>query len=78
MLGPINLPNGNKIDIKNEDGKLALYFSPNNKYVLYTASETDFYSSSEFFNLEFKNEGGKPSGFQLNRYGNSQFMTKTN
>jgi predicted alpha/beta superfamily hydrolase len=77
-VGSYQSPNGNKIDIKNEDGKLALYFSPTNKYVLYTASETDFYSTSEFFNLEFKNEAGKPSGFQLNRYNNSQFMTKIN
>jgi len=77
-VGSYQSPNGNKIDIKNEDGKLVLYFSPSNKYVLYTASETDFYSTSEFFNLEFKNEAGKPSGFQFNRYNNSQFMTKIN
>lgn len=77
-VGTYQTANGNKIEIKNEDGKLALYFSPTNKYVLYSASEKDFYSTSEFFNLEFKNEGEKPGGFQLNRYGNSQFMTKTN
>ena len=77
-VGSYQSPNGNKIDIKNEDGKLALYFSPTNKYVLYSASETDFYSTSEFFNLEFKNVGGKPTGFQLNRYNNSQFISKTN
>jgi predicted alpha/beta superfamily hydrolase len=77
-IGSYQSASGNKVDIKNEDGKLALYFSPNNKYVLYSASETDFYASSEFFNLEFKNEGGKPSGFQFNRYNNSQFMTKIN
>src|SRR4249920_595847 len=58
-VGTYQSSNGNKIDIKNEDGKLALYFSPTNKYVLYTASESDFYSTSEFFNLEFKNEGGR-------------------
>ena len=77
-VGSYQSPNGNKIDIKNEDGKLALYFSPTNKYVLYSASETDFYATSEFFNLEFKNESDKPSGFQFNRYNNSQFMTKIN
>jgi len=76
--GTYQAPNGNKIEIKNEEGRLSLYFSPTNKYNLYSASETNFYSTSEFFNLEFKNEGGKPMGFQLNRYGNSQFMTKTN
>jgi predicted alpha/beta superfamily hydrolase len=76
--GTYQSPNGNKIEIKSEDGKLALYFSPTNKYSLYTASDKDFYSTSEFFNLEFKNESGKLNGFQLNRYGNSQFMTKIN
>lgn len=76
--GTYQSSNGNKIDIKNEDGQLALYFSPNNRYILFTESETGFYSTSEFFNLEFKSEGGKPTGFQLNRYGNSQFMTKVN
>ena len=76
--GTYQTPNGNKIEIKNEDGKLALYFSPTNKYILYSASETDFYSTSEFFNIEFKTDNGKPTGFQLNRYGNSQFMKKTN
>jgi hypothetical protein len=34
-VGSYQSPNGNKIDIKNEDGKLALYFSPTYKYVLY-------------------------------------------
>jgi len=77
-VGSYQSSTGSKIDIKNEDGKLALYFSPINKYVLYSASETDFYATSEFFNLEFRNEGGKLSGFQFNRYNNSQFMTKIN
>ena len=77
-VGSYQFPGGNKVEIKNEDGKLALYFSPTNKYVLYSASETDFYSTSEFFNLEFKNQEGKPAGFQFNRYSNSQFMTKVN
>jgi predicted alpha/beta superfamily hydrolase len=70
--------NGNKIEMKSENGRLALYFNPNNKYSLYSASETAFYSNSEFFNLQFKVNGTKVEGFQLNRYGNSQFMTKTN
>ena len=77
-VGSYQSSTGIKIDIKNEDGKLALYFSPTNKYVLYSASETEFYATSEFFNLEFKTEGDKPSGFQFNRYNNSQYMTKIN
>jgi predicted alpha/beta superfamily hydrolase len=77
-VGSYQSPDGNKVDVKNEDGKLALYFSATNKYVLYSASETGFYSTSEYFNLEFKNQEGKTSGFQFNRYNNSQFMTKIN
>ena len=77
-VGSYQSSTGSKVDIKNEDGKLALYFSPTNKYSLYSASETDFYSNSEFFNLEFSTHRGSVQGFQLNRYNNSQFMTKTN
>lgn len=66
------------IEIKNENGSLVVYFSPTNKYLLYTASESQFYSDSEFFNIEFKNSNGNPDGFQLNRYGNSSFIKKMN
>ena len=77
-VGSYQSANGNKVDIMNEDGKLALYFSPTNKYILSSASETDFYTTSEFLNLEFSTHRGSVEGFQLNRYNNSQFMTKTN
>ena len=70
--------NGNRIELKNEKGNLALYFSPNNKYTLYAASATDFYSTSEFFNIHFKTGEGTIDGFQLDRYGNSQFIKKSN
>jgi len=69
--------NGNKIEIKNESGSLALYFSANNKYSLYAAGETEFYSTAEFFNVHFKTTGEKIDGFQLDRYGNTQFIKKT-
>lgn len=68
----------NKIEVKNEDGNLILYFSPNNKYVLYAASQYDFYATSEFLNIHFKTDDeGKVQGFQLDRYTGSQFVTKT-
>ena len=66
------------IEIKNENGNLALYFSPTNKYTLFSESEYQFYSTSEFFNIEFKNTNGSSEGFQLNRYGNSSFIKKQN
>ena len=69
----------NNLEIKNENGGLALYFSPNNKYVLYAASQTDFYSSNEFLNIHFKTDDeGKVLGFQLDRYTGLQFVTKAN
>jgi predicted alpha/beta superfamily hydrolase len=69
--------NGNKVEIKNENGSLALYFSANNKYSLYAAGETEFYSTVEFFNIHFKTRDEKIDGFQLDRYGNTQFIKKT-
>ncbi len=74
--GKYEQANGNTVEIKNENGGLALYFSAADKHTLYAASETDFYSLSEFLNIQFKNAGGKTEGFQLNRYGNSQFIRK--
>lgn len=76
--GKYETTNGNTIEVKKENGALALYFSPNFKYLLYSASETDFYSDSEYFNVYFRNAGGKVEGFQLERYGSSQFIKKTN
>jgi len=77
-VGSYQSSTGSKVDIKNEDGKLALYFSPTNKYVLYSASETGFYSTAEFFNIEFLITPQKIEGFELSRYNNTQFMTKIN
>lgn len=74
--GAYTTGNGNKIELKNENGSLAIYFSPTNKYVLYAASETEFYSTSEFFNMQFKISNNSVEGFQLNRYGQSQFIKK--
>lgn len=76
-VGTYTFSNGNKIEIKNEQGNLALYFSANNRYGLYAAGETDFYSTAEFFNIHFNVTGGIVEGFQLNRYGNTQVITKT-
>ncbi len=73
-----NLENGAKAEIKNENGELALYFSPANKYLLNAATEVDFYSTSEFLSIHFKVDGGSVKGFQLERYGSSQFIKKIN
>lgn len=67
---------GNTIELKNENNQLVVYFSPINKYQLYAATESDFYSTSEFFNLYFKPAGQKIDGVRLERYGGSQFLKK--
>jgi len=68
--------NKNKIELKNEEGKLVLYGAGRNKYVLYAAGETDFYSTFEFLNIHFETDGEKINGFQLKRYGGTEFLKK--
>jgi predicted alpha/beta superfamily hydrolase len=77
-IGHYESANGNKIELKNDNGRLVICFSPTNKYLLYSASETEFYSTSEFFNIRFKSSDGRPAGFELERYGNTQFIKRTN
>jgi predicted alpha/beta superfamily hydrolase len=67
-----------KIEIKNEDGKLVLYLFAGNKYELFAASETDFYSLTEFLNIHFRVKEGIVEGFDINRYGSTQFIKRTN
>lgn len=76
-LGQYELNNVGRAEIKNENNKLVVYFGAN-KYVLRAASETDFYSTSEFLNIHFQNAQGRVEGLQLNRYGSSQFIKKIN
>ncbi|HEY1869475.1 MAG TPA: alpha/beta hydrolase-fold protein [Chitinophagaceae bacterium] len=64
------------INLKVEDGMLVSY-SNNGKDVLQAASETDFYLASSFLNVHFKkDDNGNVTGFQLDRYGSSQFVKK--
>jgi hypothetical protein len=45
--------------------------------VFHAATETDFYSTAGFLNVHFKkDERGNVSGFQLDRFGSSQFVPK--
>lgn len=76
--GSYKFSNGNYIELKNENNRLVLYFSNNNKYPLYAASETEYYSTAEFLNIQFTIENNTINGFQLNRYGNSQFLKRVN
>jgi predicted alpha/beta superfamily hydrolase len=67
--------NGTKVELKNENEKLVFYVSATTKYDLFAASETMFYSKSEFFNINFSTDNGV-NGFQLDLYGNSQRFKK--
>lgn len=63
--------NGSAVELKAENNQLVLYYTPVNSFVLKAASETLFYSTAEFLNIEFD---VKVKTLQLNRYGsNSRF-----
>ena len=78
LVGKYQSTNGNAVELKNENNHLVFYFSPAFKYDLFAASETEFYSTTEFFNLSFKSNGEKVDGFELARYNNNQFLKKVN
>jgi Domain of unknown function (DUF3471) len=76
--GTYQLPDGRTMQLKNENGQLALYFGGNRIFTLYAASEKDFYATAQFLNIHFENEPGKPQGFWLETYCDKQFVKKTN
>jgi predicted alpha/beta superfamily hydrolase len=76
--GTYQLPDGRTMQLKNENGQLALYSGSNRIFTLYAASEKDFYATAEFLNIHFENEPGKPQGFWLENFLDKQFVKKTN
>lgn len=76
--GTYQSANGNEVEIKNEDGQLVLYFPGNNKYALFAAGETEFYSTAEFLIVRFTTENNKIQGLKLERYGSVQLLIKEN
>ena len=67
---------GNRIEIKKENGSLVLFYSPFNKYQLFASSETGFYSTAEFLNINFKIENDNTVGLQLERFGGTEFFKR--
>lgn len=67
-----------KVDIKNENGKLSLYFPNGTLYELFASGEADFYATSEFFNIHFRMNEAVVEGVEINRYSGSQFIKRTN
>ena len=75
--GTYEMPGGNKIELKNENGHLIWYYSPQNKFDLFANTETHLYATHEFFNLFFKIKNDKVEGFDWSRYGGTQFIKKS-
>ena len=74
--GTYRLNDGTTVIVKPDAASLTASV-PNNTFKLLAASETDFYITSFFLNIHFvKDEKGLVSGFQLNRYGSSEFAKK--
>jgi predicted alpha/beta superfamily hydrolase len=76
--GKYQLPDGSNIELKNENNHLVFYFSPTFRYDLFAASQTEFYSTTEFFNINFRAHRGSVEGLDLDRYNNTQFLKKVN
>ena len=74
--GSYKLNDGIIIEIKPGNGTLIASVD-NNSFTLFACSETDFYLTSFFLKIHFvKNDKGNVSGFQLDRYGSSEFAKK--
>ncbi|RYY56958.1 MAG: alpha/beta hydrolase [Chitinophagaceae bacterium] len=67
---------GDTIEFKDESGRLVMYASPGEKYILSAASDTAFYSRSEFLNISVRMDGSKVDGCWLHSYGSSRFLRK--
>lgn len=75
--GIYQFPDGKIIQLKNENGQLALYSGSNRIFILYAANEVDFYTTTDFLNIHFENSPGKPQGLWLETYRDKQFVRKT-
>jgi predicted alpha/beta superfamily hydrolase len=69
--GKYTLSNGNTAELKAEGERLILYLGKGNRFELLAENELDFYSVAEFLNIHITE-----TGFQLNRYNNTQVATK--
>lgn len=67
---------GNSVEIKIENNRLVCYLGPTNKYFLFAATESDYYATSEFFNIHFTTNKGTTEGLRLDRYGRTEFAKK--
>ncbi len=76
--GNYKTKDGTLINIKPGNGSLTAS-AGNNTFSLLAASPTDFYITSFYLKVHFvKDDKGNVSGFQLDRYGSSEFVSKSN
>ena len=74
--GAYKLDDGTIVNVKPDSGSLIASLS-NNTFKLFASSETDFYLTAFFLKIHFvKDDNGNVSGFQLDRYGSSEFAKK--
>jgi predicted alpha/beta superfamily hydrolase len=69
--GKYALSNGNTGELTVEGERLILYLGKGNRFELLAENELDFYSIAEFLNIHITE-----TGFQLNRFNNTQVATK--
>ncbi|MEO8765284.1 MAG: DUF3471 domain-containing protein [Ginsengibacter sp.] len=74
--GSYEFPGGYKIEIKTEHDQLALYYDGTNKSMLFAASDTYFYSTTEFLNVYFEKDNDHVQGLTMKRCGNIQLLNK--
>jgi len=74
--GRYALPNGHTAEIKNENGQLFLYTSPNDKLPLFAASEKQFYTTTQFMTINFKSDNNKNITADVDTYGSTMTVKK--
>jgi hypothetical protein len=75
-VGIYQMSDGKKIELKQEGNNLVWYFSTKNKFLLFANTEKQFYATHEYFNIYFKEEKGKITGFDWQRFGGTQTLMK--
>jgi hypothetical protein len=75
--GKYKSDSGNELSLLNKDRNISLINFENENLLLHAESEKSFYYSGEFLNLKFKlSEAGEVKGFNLERFGGSEYYRR--
>jgi hypothetical protein len=78
-VGVYQHPSGAKFRISAEGGYLTLGTPNNSQLTLHAETDSDFYVKGSRLLIHFKKDNtGKVTGFQLERYGGEEFASKVN